>query len=255
MANDRLLEGKTAIITGATSGIGRATAILMAEKGANVIAAGRRLAEGEETARLASVNGGICKFVQCDVTNKAQVQSLVKATVDEFGRLDCAFNNAGTFLDTGRLHEADDDVLSRSLDVNVGGTWNCMKAELEVMVQQGAGVIVNDSSLAGIRGSRGRPAYTAAKHAIVGLTRTTALDYVRYGIRVNAVCPGPIDTAMMEQVDFHDTERKIKREQALPMGRYGSPAEVAELVAWLCSDASSYVNGQAYVIDGGLSAS
>ena len=255
MDRNRSLEGKTAIITGATSGIGRATGILMASLGANVIVAGRRVDEGEETARLASENGGVCRFVRCDVTDVSQVQALVKAAVDEFGRLDCAFNNAGVFADTGRLHESDDDVLAQTLDVNVRGTWNSMKVELAAMVEQGSGVIVNDSSLAGIRGSRGRPAYTAAKHAIVGLTRTCALDYVRYGIRINAVCPGPIDTVMMEQVDSHDAELKARRQQALPMGRYGTPDEVAELVVWLCSDASSYITGQAFTVDGGLSAS
>ncbi len=254
MSQNRPLEGKTAIITGATSGIGRAAAILFAHSGAKVIAAGRRAPEGMETARLATADGGICEFVQCDVTDAEQVNALVQRAVDVFGRLDCAFNNAGVFPDTGRLHESDAEVLDVSLDVNVKGTWNCMKAELDVMVEQGSGVIVNDSSLSGVRGSRGRPAYTAAKHAVVGLTRTCAIDYARFGLRINAVCPGPIDTAMMEEVDFHDPERRTRRENALPMGRYGTSDEVAELVAWLCSDASSYVNGQAFVIDGGLSA-
>ncbi len=255
MPDNRSLEGKTAIITGATSGIGRATAILMAQLGANVVASGRRVAEGEETARLASVDGGVCRFVQCDVTDRSQVEALVRATVDEFGRLDCAFNNAGLFLDSGRLHEADDEMFARTMEVNVTGTWNCMKAELAVMAEQGAGAIVNDSSIAGIRGSRGRPAYTAAKHAVVGLSRTCALDYVRYGIRVNAICPGPIDTAMMDEVDSHDAELRARREKALPMGRYGTSEEVAGLVAWLFSDAAAYVTGQAYAVDGGLSAS
>lgn len=255
MDRNRPLEGKTAIITGATSGIGRAAAVLMSARGANVVAAGRREAEGEETARLASQDGGVCRFFRCDVTDAEQVNALVSYAVSQFGRLDCAFNNAGVFPDTGRLHEADDSVLVQALEVNVRGAWNCMKAELAVMVEQGGGAIVNDSSLAGVRGSRGRPAYSASKHAVVGLTKTCALDYSRFGIRVNAVCPGPVDTEMMQQVDFHDPERRARREQALPLGRYGTPEEVAELVAWLLSDASSYVNGQAYVIDGGLSAS
>lgn len=244
------LQGKTAIITGATSGIGRATAVLMASLGANVVTAGRRQAEGEETARLASENGGACRFMQCDVTDVSQVKALVDYAISEFGRLDCAFNNAGIVVDDGRLHEADDAVLTQTLDVNVGGVWNCMKAELAVMVEQGGGVIVNDSSLNGKRASLNRPAYIASKHAVLGLTRSAALDYAKDGIRVNAICPGPIDTVMMEQIADEDARRRIER--AVPLGRYGTPEEVAELVAWLCSDASSYVTGQAYSIDGGL---
>ncbi len=248
------LQGKTAIITGATSGIGRATAVLMANLGANVVAAGRRVEEGKETVRLASQDGGVCRFVQCDVTDRSQVDVLVKSAVEEFGRLDCAFNNAGMLAAPARLHEADDETLAQSLDVNVRGVWNCMKAELVVMLGQGAGVIVNDSSLNGLRASLRRPAYIASKHAVLGLTRSAALDYGRDGIRVNAVCPGPIDTAMMGQVEEADPDARRRIERSVPLGRYGTPEEVAELVAWLCSDASSYVNGQAYTIDGGISA-
>ena len=252
MESKTSLEGKTAIITGATSGIGRATAVLMAKMGANVVAAGRRVPEGEETARLANADGGVCRFVQCDVTDAVQVKALVDVAVTEFGRLDCAFNNAGVGTNTGKLHETSDDVFRTTMDVNVAGVWNCMKAQLEVMVEQGGGVIVNDSSFNGLRASLNRPAYIASKHAVLGLTRASAIDYARSKIRINAVCPGPIDTDMMEGIADEEERRRIER--AVPLGRYGKPEEVAELVAWLCSDAAQYITGQAYSIDGGLNA-
>jgi len=250
----KTLEGKIALVTGATSGIGRAAAMIMARDGARVVAVGRREREGQETADLVQQAGGECEFVGCDVTDPGQVRELFEHLKSIYGRLDCAFNNAGVLTDTGRIHEMSDGDFSRALTVNVRGTWNCLKAELAMMVEQGGGSIVNDSSLNGLRASLHRPAYTATKHAVVGLTRSAALDYARDGIRVNAVCPGPIDTAMMGRIDSGSEDARRRIERSVPMGRYGTPEEVGELVSWLCSDASSYLTGQALSVDGGITA-
>ena len=249
---DRLLEGKIALVTGGTSGIGRATAVIMGRHGAAVIIAGRREEQGEETAALVRETGAQAEFVRTDVTVPAEVSALVGHAISKYGRLDCAFNNAGTLIDTGKLHETDDSVFDQTMNVNVRGVWLCMKEQLKVMVGQGCGAIVNDSSSNGVRASLNRPAYITSKHAVVGLTRSAALDYARNGIRVNAICPGPIDTEMMVLIDHGDAESRRRIERAVPLGRYGTADEVGEIAAWLCSDAASYVTGQAFSVDGGM---
>ena len=251
-----MLNGKTIIVTGASSGIGRATAQVVAKHGANVVIAARRVDLCAEVAESIRSSGGAATHVQSDVTNPDDVDRMVRHALEVFGGIDGAFNNAGVLLDTGRMHEMDDDILSRSWDVNVKGVWLCMKAELELMIEQGrGGSIVNDSSRNGLRADIKRPAYTATKHAVSGLTKAAALDYARMNIRINGICPGPIDTDMMRAVDGGDDGARRRIESAVPLARYGKPEEVGELVAWLLSDNASYVTGQMVGIDGGLLAS
>ncbi len=251
----KMLDGKTALVTGASSGIGLSTAFVLAENGANVVLAARRselCAAGAEKIRSL---GGNASHVTADVTVDDDVDRMVEHALDIYGSLDCAFNNAGVLLDSGRMHEIDDSVLDRSWDVNVRGIWLCMKAELKVMIEQeSGGAIVNDSSRNGLRADIRRPAYTATKHAVTGLTKAAALDYARMNIRINGICPGPIDTDMMRSVDGGDPDSRAKIEAMVPLGRYGDPSEVGALVAWLLSDSASYISGQMVGIDGGLMA-
>ncbi len=252
--SDRLLEGKTAIVTGASSGIGRAAALALAENGANVALAARRAHLCAEIAERINRAGGNAIHILADVTDDVDVDHMIEQTLDTYGQLDLAFNNAGVLLDHGPLHEMDDRVLDQSWDVNVRGVWLCMKAEIRAMMEHGNGVIVNDCSRNGLRADFKRPAYTATKHAVAGLTKAAALDYARMKIRVNAICPGPIDTEMMKSVDGGDADARRKIESSVPIGRYGSPEEVAQLVVWLMSERASYISGQMIGIDGGLMA-
>lgn len=251
-----MLDGKTILITGASSGIGRATAEVVAKHGANVVIAARRIELCSQLAEEIRSDGGNATHIQADVTDSTEVHRMVEHAVATFGGIDGAFNNAGVLLDTGRIHEMDENVLTDSWNVNVRGVWLCMKAEIEAMLELGkGGAIVNDSSRNGLRADIKRPAYTATKHAVSGLTKAAALDYARIGIRINGICPGPIDTDMMRSVDQGDDYIRQRIENAVPLARYGRPEEVGELVAWLLSERSSYVTGQMVGIDGGLLAS
>ncbi|MFZ8887071.1 MAG: SDR family oxidoreductase [Steroidobacteraceae bacterium] len=244
-------DGKVALVTGAASGIGRATALAFAGSGAAVVVADLDIAGGEETVALARAAGGRAVFQRCDVASESDVAALVGRAISEYGRLDFAHNNAG--INSLAVDEWDTPVWQKSLSVNLTGVMLCMRAEAEVMLTQGSGAIVNTASISGLVGNASQPAYTATKHAVVGLTRHGALKWARKGIRVNCVCPGVIDTPMVEGVASRPEIRKIM-EGMTPLGRFGRPEEVAAGVLWLCSDAASFVTGHPLVIDGGATA-
>ena len=246
------MRGKVAIVTGGTSGIGRDTAVLFAQAGVKVVVAGRREVEGNETVELIRAAGGDGLFVKTDVAMAAEVQALVRKTVEKFGRLDIAFNNAGI---EGNLvpiviqSEADWD---RTIDINLKGTWLCLKYEIQQMLKQrSGGAIVNMASVAGLIGSAGFATYSASKHGVIGLTKSAALETARNGIRVNAVCPAVIETPMGERI-FGAPEVKPHANGLHPIGRFGKPMEVAEAVVWMCSDRASFMTGQSLVLDGGF---
>ncbi len=246
------LHGKVGIVTGGTSGIGRDTAVLFAEAGAKVVVAGRREAEGKETIDLVRAAGGDGVFVKTDVSRAADVQALVQKTVEKFGRLDIAFNNAGIEGSWIPIVEQSEEDWDRTIDINLKGTWLCLKHEIQQMLKQGGGgAIVNMASVAGLIGSAGAATYCASKHGVMGLTKSAALENARSGIRVNAVCPAVIETPMGERL-FGDPEFRKYALGLHPIGRFGMPMEVAEAVVWMCSDRASFMTGQSLVLDGGF---
>ena len=248
-------DGKVALVTGAGGGIGRATALAFAREGARVVASDVAGAGGEETARLVADAGGEALHVACDVTRPAEVEALVAAAVDSFGRLDCAHNNAGVEGAYSRTADCDEENFDRTCAVNLKGVYLCLKAEIAHMLDAGGGgAIVNTASVAGVEGAKNLPAYVASKHGVMGLTRTAALEYATRGIRVNAVCPGPIRTRMLEAIMEENPRMEPAMIAAVPMRRLGAPEEIAEAVVWLCSDRASYVTGQGLVVDGGFTA-
>jgi len=243
---------KVSIITGGSSGIGRATAVALAKEGVKVAVAARRAKEGEETVRLVKEAGSEGIFMKTDVANEDDVRSLVDKTVKTYGRLDYAFNNAGTEETTTSLVDQTSDVFDQIMNVNVKGVWLCMKYEIPQMIRTEGGAIVNMSSVAGVMGFPQMPIYVASKHAVLGLTKSAALEYAKSGIRINAVAPGGVETDMLERVG-EDNKQFVETLKSMhPIGRIGDPEEIANAVVWLLSDKASFVLGHTLLLDGGV---
>ena len=247
------LEGKVALVIGGGSGIGRASALAFIREGAKVVLADVNTSGGEETLDRIKEMGGEACFVRADVSSAAAVEAMVSRTVESYGRVDCAFNNAGISVPMrGPMHEFPEEMWDRVVNINMKGVWLCMKYEIPRMLQTGGGTIVNTASIMGLVGSpTGNMAYNASKHAVVGMTKTAAIEYAQSGIRVNAVCPGYILTPLVEQGILSDPGQEEKIIGRHPMGRLGKPEEIAESVVWLCSDAASFVTGHTMTVDGG----
>jgi len=247
------LDGKVALVTGGSSGIGRATALAFAREGAKLIIADRHADGGHQTVHMITEQGGEATFVQVDVSRAAEVAAMISTAVETYGRLDCAHNNAGIgSRPRAPLHECSEETWDRVLGVNLKGVWLCMKYEILQMLKQGGGTIVNTASIMGLVGSwSGTVAYNASKHGVVGLTKTAALEYARQNIRVNCVCPGYIHTPLIEDALTSNPELEAQIIARHPVGRMGRPEEIAAAVVWLCSDAASFVTGHTMTIDGG----
>ena len=252
MDNPLDFSGKVALVTGAAAGMGRATAQAFAEAGAAIV-----LADFKEDAVKAEVEklraaGHKALGLRCDVSDDAQVAAMVERTVSEFGRLDAAFNNAGVMAKVVPTADSTREEWDRVIGINLRGVWSCMKHELRQMQRQGSGAIVNNASVGALTGNPGIGAYIASKHGVIGLTRTAALEYVKKGIRVNAVNPGLIDTQIGHDVFSGDERLYSEAANSVPMGRAGKPEEIASVVLWLCSPGASYVVGHGLTVDGGL---
>jgi NAD(P)-dependent dehydrogenase (short-subunit alcohol dehydrogenase family) len=245
------LEGKAALVTGSGSGIGRATALLFAREGARVIVSDVNVSGAEETVAAIQKKGGEARFIRCDVSKPTEVEALIRGAVEAFGRLDCAVNNAGISGAIGPTGDYPEEAWDRVIATNLTGVWLCMKQEIQQMLKQGGGSIANTASVAGLVGFPMAPAYTAAKHGVVGLTKVAALEYAKANIRINAVCPGLVRTPMITDT----TSKNPQIEQALiaeePVGRMADPEEIAEALVWLCSGAASFITGAALPVDGG----
>jgi NAD(P)-dependent dehydrogenase (short-subunit alcohol dehydrogenase family) len=245
------LDGKVALVTGAGSGIGRFTALAFAREGARVVVSDIVVEGGEETVKQIKEVGGEAFFIRTDVSKAADVEAMVNKAVETYGRLDCAANNAGINGPIVTTTDCTEEDWDRVVGIDLKGVWLCMKYEIPQMLKHGSGAIVNTSSMAGIVGFPAQPPYVASKHGVLGITKTTALEYGTQGIRVNAVCPGVVHTSMVDSLldsipDVIDSLNKLA-----PIGRIGQPEEIAEAIVWLCSDAASFVTGHALAVDGG----
>ena len=249
---EKVFEGKVAIVTGGSYGIGKATAVAFAKRGAAVVIAD--WIKDDAVIKAIKDAGSRAVFVRCDVSKPVEVAAMISQALDAFGKIDFAVNNAGIEGETSSTHECTEENWNKTIDINLKGVWLCMKHEIPLMLKHGKGTIVNIASVAGLDGFPGLPAYVVSKHGIVGLTKTAALEYARQGIRINAVCPGVIQTAMVDRTTGKDKTVEKQYEDMEPVGRMGQPEEVAEAIIWLCSDASSFVTGQAIAVDGGWTA-
>jgi len=246
--------GKVALVTGAASGIGRATAIAFAREGAFVAVCDVVQEGGLKTVEMITGEGGRASFFKVDVTKAREVQETVDQVVRAFGRLDCAHNNAGILGEVAPTADCTEENWDNIIATNLKGVWLCMKHEIQRMLEQGSGAIVNTASYAGLRGPTGFPAYVASKHGVVGLTKVAALEYARKGIRINAVCPATTLTPMVQRYYERDSTLQEKESKGIPMGRLGRPEDIAQAVVWLCSDESSFITGQTLPLDGGQTA-
>ena len=247
----RLVEGKTAFVTGAGSGIGRGSAMVFAREGAKVLVADVNEAFGRETVELIRAAGGTAEFIRCDVSSDDEVGAAVKRVVELWGRLDCAHNNAGITTMGGPLHEISLEDWHRTLAVNLSGVFYGMRHEIPQMLKQGGGAIVNTSSGAGVVAAKGLAHYAATKHGILGLTKTAAQEQARSGVRINAICPGVVETPTLLAYMERGPEIAKMIQNSTARGVMGRPEEIGEAVVWLCSDRASYVNGETMLVDGG----
>jgi len=245
-------KGKVALITGGASGIGRAAALSFARAGAKIVIGDMTVETGEETVGMIKQSGGEAVFLKADVSKAKEVENLINTAVENYGRLDCACNNAGIEGDTISLVDCSEENWDLILNINLKGIWLCLKYEIPQMLKQSAGAIVNISSAMGLVAHEHIAPYVASKHGVIGLTKAAALEYAGTGIRVNAVCPGNTQTPIIERVIQDHPEIAEALKANTPVGRFARPEEIANAVLWLCSDAASYVTGHAMVVDGGF---
>lgn len=247
------LSGKNIIVTGGTSGIGEVSAIKLAENGANLIISGRNEEKGRAIVREIITNNGTAKFIKCDVTDKNEIENLFDSAISQFGTIDCLFNNAGIDGEIATFADSTEENWDSVISTNLKGTWYCMKSVIKHMLVNGSGNILNMSSTSGLVGNGfGMTAYAASKFAIIGLTKSVALEYAKQNIRVNALCPAFVETRMIDNICRENPKLKRRFEACQPIGRMAKPEEIANAVIYLFSDESSFITGTSFVVDGGL---